>query len=157
MFLVKDTSLSREERIKQISSDDPPLAALLSIVHFEWTVRRAIIALAKSPNVEVREKLAKCHGLEKYRQIWQDEVAPKRKKNLNQVIQNWDGLKRAFKLRHLLVHGVQSCSSDHAIERINWAIDAATDIRNFCLNQGVDIDRRLPIRRQAKKTKSKAN
>jgi hypothetical protein len=80
MFLVSDSSSSREERIKQILVEDPALAALLSVIHFEWTVRRAIIALGISPNVEIRERMKSDHGCDKYKQVWKDEVFP----NINQ-------------------------------------------------------------------------
>ncbi|XGB38639.1 MAG: hypothetical protein LVT47_06745 [Cyanobacteria bacterium LVE1205-1] len=76
MFLVSDSSAFREERIKQILVEDPPLAALLSVIHFEWTVRRAIIALGTSPNVEIRERMRLDHGCDKYKQVWKDEVFP---------------------------------------------------------------------------------
>lgn len=150
MFLVKDTSASREERIKQFLRDDPALAALLSVIHFEWTTRRAIIALGTSPNVAIRQKLDGCHGHKAYKELWKEEVIPNHHKALPAVIRNWDGLLKAFKLRHLLVHGVQSCDSEYAAERVKWAITATEDLRVFCALQGIDIDARLPIRRQKK-------
>lgn len=148
MFLVKDLSSSREDRIRSFLADDPAIAALLSIVHFEWTVRRAIISLGESPNVEIREKLGRCHGLPKYKELWQAEVIPSREKRLTEIVKNWDGLNRAFKLRHRLVHGIQSCGQDYAVERVHWAIAATTDIRAFCSEHSVDIDSRLPVRRR---------
>jgi hypothetical protein len=62
MFLVKGSSQQREQRIQAFSQEDPSLSALLAVIHFEWTVRRAILALGTSPNVDVREKLTYCHG-----------------------------------------------------------------------------------------------
>jgi hypothetical protein len=64
LFLVKDASTDREERIKRLSTEDAALAELLGVIHVEWTVRRAIIALGTSPNVEIRTALEQCHGLE---------------------------------------------------------------------------------------------
>ena len=60
MFLVQDSSSSREERIKHFLAEDASLSALLAVIHFEWTILRAIITLGTSPNVVVRAKLAKC-------------------------------------------------------------------------------------------------
>lgn len=151
MFLVKDTSESREARIQTILIEDPPLAALLSVIHFEWTVRRAIIALGASPNVEVRKRLERCHGDDKYKDLWRDEVFPKRHKRLTEVVTNWEGLRSSFRLRHKLVHGVQTCSEDHAAERALWAIAAAVEVRSFALNHGIDLDARLPVRRRSGK------
>ncbi len=156
MFLVKDASTDREERIKRLSTEDPALAELLGVIHVEWTVRRAIIALGTSPNVEIRKALEQCHGLKRYKDLWKKEVvqggltksSSVTHKSLCTVITNWDGLIKAFDLRHKLVHGVGSCSAEYAIEKLGWAIDAARDIRTYCLNYEIDIDARLPVRRR---------
>jgi hypothetical protein len=151
MFLVKDSSQQREQRIQAFSQEDPSLSALLAVIHFEWTVRRAIIALGTSPNVDVREKLTYCHGCDKYKDVWKEEVFPRVDKRLPEVVRNWDGLLRAFRLRHRLVHGVNSCSTAFATDRVLWAIDACHDIREVSLNHGVDLDKRLPVRRRPRK------
>ena len=160
MFLVKDASAEREERIKQLSAEDPALAELLGVIHVEWTMRRAIIALGISPNVEIRKALDSCHGLKRYKELWKKEVvqgsltksSPVIHKSLCEVITNWDGLIKAFNLRHKLVHGAGSCSAEYAIEKLDWAIDAASNIRAYCLNYKIDLDKRLPVRRQASKS-----
>lgn len=157
MFLVKDTSTEREERIKRLSAEDPALAELLGVIHVEWTMRRAIIALGISPNVEIRKALESCHGLKRYKEIWKKEVveggltkpSPVTHKSLCIVITNWDGLIKAFGLRHKLVHGVGSCSAEYAVEKLDWAIDGARNIRAYCLNYEIDLDKRLPVRRRA--------
>lgn len=148
MFLVKDGSEFREERIQQFLSEDPALAALLSVIHFEWTVRRAIIALGTSPNVVVRQKLARCHGHTAYKELWKEEVVSRQHKSLPVIVSNWDGLLRAFKLRHILVHGVQTCGSEYAAERSGWAISAAKEVREYCALRKIDLDARLPVRQQ---------
>lgn len=150
MFLVQDSSLSRENRIKQFLTEDPALSALLSVIHFEWTARRAIIALGTSPNVVVRAKLKNCHGLDKYKDIWKDEVFPNFQLRLPEVVKNWDGLGRAFRLRHRLVHGATSCGTEYARERVYWAIGATNDVRAVCIDNGTNLDSRLPVRRAAK-------
>jgi hypothetical protein len=126
------------------------LAALLAVVHFEWTVRRSIIALGTSPNVVVRAKLENCHGLDKYKEVWKEEVFPKVQLRLPEVVKKWDGLVRAVKLRHRLVHGATSCGTEYAKERVYWAIDAANDIRAICVDNGINLDLRLPVRRSAR-------
>ncbi len=154
MFLVNDSSTSREERIRQILVEDPPLAALLSVIHFEWTIRRAIIALGTSPNVKVREYLQSAHGHNAYKQLWASEVFPRITHKLPVVVKDWAGLVRAFGLRHRLVHGVSSCGHSYAEERVNWAITAAVDVREFCAEHNVDLDSRLPVRKQKKSQKT---
>lgn len=150
MFLVKDSSLSREEEIRQILAKDPSLAALLAVIHFEWTIRRSIIALGKSPNVEVRDKLEYCHGCDKYKDVWNDEVFPKTQLRLPQAVKDWEGLVRAFRLRHRLVHGIASCGFDYAKERVHWSINAAVDVRAICVAHEINLDSRLPVRRHSR-------
>lgn len=148
MFLVQDSSTAREARIQQLSVEDPTLSALLAVIHIEWTVRRAIIALGTSPNVEIREKLEGCHGLKKYKNLWKDEVFPNTQQRLPDVVKNWDDLQRSFRLRHRLVHGVSGCSHEYAQVRTSWALEAAADMREFCSVHNVDLDSRLPVRRK---------
>jgi hypothetical protein len=156
LFLVKDASSDREDRIKQLSTEDAALAALLGVIHVEWTVRRAIIALGISPNVDLREALDHCHGHKRYKELWKKEVvqggltkaSPVIHKDLNVVITNWEGLIKAFNLRHKLVHGAGSCSAEYAAEKLGWAIDAARDVRTYCLTHEINIDARLPVRRR---------
>lgn len=150
MFLVQDSSESREARIKSFLAEDPSLSALLAIIHFEWTVRRAIIALGTSPNVMVRAELKNCHGLDRYKDVWKAEVSLNVHKSLPEVVKNWEGLRRAFRLRHRLVHGAASCGTEYASERVNWAIEATNDIRAVCDAHGIKLDSRLPIRRCTK-------
>jgi hypothetical protein len=150
VFLVQDSSLSRENQIKQFLEENPSLSALLSVIHFEWTARRAIIALGTSPNVVVRAKLENCHGLDRYKDVWKDEVFPKVQLRFPEVVKNWDGLGRAFRLRHRLVHGVTSCGTEYARERVYWAIDAANDVRTVCIDNGINLDSRLPVRRSVR-------
>lgn len=150
MFLVQDSSSCREERIKKFLDEDASLSALLAVIHFEWTLRRATIALGTSPNVIVRAKLSKCHGLEKYKDVWRDEVflnSHREVERLPEVIQKWENLGRAFRLRHRLVHGATSCSNDYAAERVHWALDATHDVRAVCVGNDINLDARLPVRR----------
>lgn len=150
MFLVQDSSTTREARIQQLSVEDPTLSALLAVIHVEWTFRRAIIALGTSPNVEIRKQLQRCHGLDMYKDLWRDEVFPKTKKRLPEVVKvkNWQNLHRSFGLRHRLVHGASSCGQEYAQVRTSWALAAAADVREFCSVHDVDLDSRLPVRRK---------
>ena len=148
MFLVSDSSSSREERIKQILIEDPPLAALLAVIHFKWTIRRAVIALGTSPNIEIRERMKLDHGCDKYKQVWKDEVSPNIHKRLPEIVGNWDGLRRAFDLRHRLVHGIASCGREYAEKRVHWAIAASTDVRAVCASHGINLEVRLPVRKR---------
>lgn len=150
VFLVKDSSLERESRIKFFLDEDPTLSLILSAVHFEWTIRRAIIALGTSPNVAIRIKLRNCHGLKRYKSLWKEEVAAKvGEKGLPDVVKNWENLDKAFRLRHKLVHGAGSCGSAYARERAMWALEATDYVWQFCNEEKINLDARLPVRRSA--------
>ena len=148
MFFVKDSSSSREQRILVMSKEDASISLLLSAIHFEWTIRRAIIALGSSPNVEVREKLENCHGLSGYKKLWKEEVFPRVGKKLPEIVANWEGLTKTFRLRNKLIHGVYPCGEDYAMEKMQFAIEACKSIRRLSNSHNVDLDVRLPIRRK---------
>ena len=150
MFLVKDPAIAREYKIRELGTQEPAWAVILSVIHFEWTIRRAIIAMGTSPNVEIRAKLKSCHGCDKYKDLWKEEVFPNMELRLPEIVTNWDGLRRAFRLRHRLVHGVGSCGLEYAQERMIWAINATVDVRKLCEARGINLDSRLPVRKKLK-------
>jgi hypothetical protein len=148
MFLVKDNYNKRKNRIKGFLKTEPPIAIILSAVHFEWSVRRAIIALGKSPNKEIRNKLLYCHGLKKYKLLWKNEVSSHNKHpSILTVINNWSDFKNSFEERHRLVHGASSCSGKFATPKVDSILSGANDVRKFCKDNGIDIYERIPVRR----------
>src|SRR5215475_13660113 len=105
MFLVGDDSPTREARIRAQIATEPPVAVILGAVHVEWTVRRAILELGHSPNVVLRERLLRAHGLDQYKDLWKAEVVLMRHAPaLPQIVRQWAELRSAFTLRHRLVH-----------------------------------------------------
>lgn len=148
MFLVSDTSQARELRIRTLLQDDASLGALLAVVNLEWTIRRAIIALGSSPNLDLRESLRKCHGHQAFKDLWKLEVTPRTNRRLPEVVSNWENVQRAFKVRNTLVHAIRVVSADYATERAEWALTASHEIRAFAQSHGVDLDQRLPVRRR---------
>ena len=64
------------------------------------------------------------------------------------LVGNWDGLRRAFDLRHRLVHGIASCGREYAEKRVHWAIAALTDVRAVCASHGINLEVRLPVRKR---------
>ncbi|MCY7278251.1 MAG: hypothetical protein LH702_32070, partial [Phormidesmis sp. CAN_BIN44] len=100
-----------------------------------------------------RAKLRGCQGLDGYKDLWRDEVFLNQQRDvtrLSEVVKNWQGLGRAFRLRHRLVHGATSCGTEYAKERVDWAIDATNNVRDVCKNKGINLDLRLPVRRSVK-------
>lgn len=154
MFLVSDTSQNREKRIRSfLTKDDCAIAVLLAAAHFEWSVSRAILALGTKPNKELHTILAFCHGLEKYKDIWAQEVVPRRNiGRLPTVIKEWATFKKAFKLRHSLIHGRNSCSLAYAEPRVFSILQASCDIHQVCDDEGVNLHARLKVRRKPQVT-----
>jgi hypothetical protein len=66
---------------------------------------------------------------------------------LPQLVRRWAELRRAFLLRHRLVHGARSCTAAYAAPKVAVLLEAAADIRTFCAVQSIDLHARLPVRR----------
>ena len=153
-FLVDDKQPDRHAKIKSfLANRENVIAVLLAAADFEWTVRRAILALGASPNADIRSGVLKhCSGLDKYKEAWTKEVKRNRAKGLADVVPNWGPFKEAFKLRHTLVHGVSGTTGKHYAEaRINLILAASAAVSAFALEQGVDLYSRLPVRQRPRK------
>lgn len=156
MFLVSDNVIERKKRIEEFLAIEPTAAVLLAAAHFEWCVRRTIIALGCSPNVTIRKRLERAYGLDALKDIWRDELCvrlPRVKtskaiKNLPNEVKNWSDFRKAFELRHRLIHGVSSCGASYAETRAKRILQAAEDVIAVCTRQGWDINSRIPIRIQ---------
>ncbi len=151
MFLVSDTFTKRQKRIRAFKDDDIFIGVLLSTMDFEWTLRRAIIALGYRRNSFVRNQvLASCSGLGRYKEAWKQEVYPRQKVALPTIISDWKFLKeQAFPLRHRLVHGVSGGTGrKYAVDRRECLLDASGALVNFAAKRGVDLYARLSVRRK---------
>lgn len=151
MFLVSHSLDMREREIRSWISKHPSVALVIAAVYFEWALCRAIIGMGKRPNKEVRRHLERVHGLDAYKDIWRKEVAslPDRK-TLPQIVTDWHGVTLAFDARNLLVHGRDRYTQNMVRPRIDSILAGVRDICAFCLMHGLDINRRLPQRRQKK-------
>jgi len=153
MFFVNDTQTQRHKKIRSFLKTEPMIAVLLSAADFEWTVRRAILALGKSPNVDIREStLRKCSGLFAYEKAWKKEVQPGQLVDLSTVISDWEYFKeRAFPLRHKIIHGdLGTVSVDYATERVEAILNASRALVQFAISRDCDLYKRLKVRRRKK-------
>ena len=125
MFMVSDGS--RSERVKIIdkcSGDDMALRVILSAIDFEWTFRRAVLALGYSPTAQIRAAFGKydVHTPRGMKKIWRDQVIkcdkgritlPAYFNSLDRFAEmdksNWDLLQKAHNVRNRIVHGID-CS-----------------------------------------------
>jgi hypothetical protein len=155
MFLVSDSLERRQNKLRDyLKNGEYGITAILAAADFEWTVRRAIIALGTSPNTVIRDTVLKdCYSLDRYKQAWNKEVKSNCGKSLPEIIPNWEFFKtKAYKLRHRFVHGViGSSGGEYASIRINAIIDASNAVAKYAEMHGVDLYKRLPIRKMNSK------
>ncbi len=152
MFFVADGREAKKYKIMEYLTREPMISVLLAAANFEWTVGRCILFLSKSPNRELRERLAAFYDLDRYKDLWRNElkVSDPSIPFLTEVIRNWKEFKEAFLLRHRLIHGRGTCSRNMASKPVEIMLEAIDALYNFALWKGKDLHNRLPIRRKKK-------
>lgn len=156
MFLVNDTLENRQNYINSfVTKGEFAAAVILAAADFEWTIRRSILGLGASPTAAIKEKggvLYKCSGLDGYNKAWSIEVKKTHIVDLKDIIPEWDFFsKKAYNLRHVLVHGESgTVGKDYAMVRISAILNASKSIVNFADKNGLNIYSKLPIRRRSK-------
>jgi hypothetical protein len=155
MFLVADTQEVRHQKIRSFLPKEPAIAILLAAVDFEWTVRRAILALGTSPNSVIRKETFKhCHGEGAYKDAWKQEVQSRLGKGLPQVVPNWDFIRdKAFPLRHKVVHGLRGMPNPETTkDRVEAFLVASKAIADYAQVNGTSLfGKRLPVRQKPRK------
>ncbi len=154
MFKVSDTIEKRHRRFRRYLKSDPGVVVIIAAAEFEWTVRRAIIALESSPNATIRQTLMSHHGLSAYKEVCRDEVRPRYGKSLPDIVPEWDRhVSDAFKLRHCLIHGAKGTVDVPFAEKQMERILAATkSVVDFGKKMGINVlGVRLPVRRRQAK------
>lgn len=152
-FLVGDSQSARHDKIRGfLSEGEVVIAVLLAAADFEWTVRRGILALGSSPNADIRTGvLANCSGLDRYKDAWRTEVKRRFGRGLPEVIGQWDNFKKAFELRHRLVHGIAGTTGEgYARPRVETVLQGAVNVAAFAQTNAIDLFGRLPIRQRKK-------
>lgn len=159
MFAVGFGSEKREKAIRRIAARDKTTAVILAAVHFEWMLKRAILALGSSPTAVLREQLEDVYGLETkpgrlgFKDVWHQEVA-RRFKNaaLGTVLGKLTQIKQnALKIRGRVIHGngtVRSIEADKAVELF---LEAGSKLRDFAAKHSIDIDAKLKVRPRARR------
>ena len=154
MFLATDMPDRRHKKIRSFLPKEPVIAILLAAVDFEWTVRRAVIALGTNSNRHIRDTiLNRCHSADDYKKAWAAEVKPRLPKGLPEVVPNWKFLKEeAYFMRHRVVHGLYGMpNSKKAEERSEAFLAASNAIHEFALLHGEQIfGKRLTVRRKCR-------
>jgi hypothetical protein len=149
MFLVSHSLELRAREIRSWLSKNASVALVVSAVYFEWALCRAIIGLSRRPNKEVRKDLEKKHGLGAYKDFWRAELGHlPNAKTLPEAIKNWHGVTAAFDARNVLVHGRDRYTTNMVLPKIDSLLAGVSDISEYCMQHGVDINQRLPMRRR---------
>ncbi len=152
MFLASEMPESRHQKIRCFLPKEPVIAILLAAVDFEWTVRRAVIALGKNTNRHIRDTvLNRCHGADDYKRAWSTEVKARLSVGLPEVVPDWRFLKEeAYLMRHRVVHGVYARPSPKkAAERVEAFLVASKAIHEFAVCHKAQIfGTRLKVRRK---------
>ena len=97
MFTVGETLEAREAKIQDFAKQDAVAGTILAAIHFEWVLRRCILAMGTTPTAEMRKpKVDKndtrfslasiIGGLSAYQRAWNAEVKPRIKVSLDQAL-----------------------------------------------------------------------
>ncbi len=160
MFLVNDSMESRHQKIRSFLPTEPVIAILLAACDFEWTLRRAVVALGTSTNRVVRDNVLRlCHGPDDYKRAWQEEVSGRTGIRLPRVVGNWESLKRdGYGLRNQVVHGIAVRPSLQKGRRsVDAFLRASTALAAFAETHDAPlVGRRLPVRRKRRTLASTA-
>jgi hypothetical protein len=133
-----------------LTRNDAGIAVVVAAADFEWTLRRAIVALGIRPNKVIRsETLSKCFGLESYKRAWNREVLPHVKRRLTEVVPDWHTFTKCYELRNRLIHGTEPPPFvKYATEHVEPILAATTALVQFAKDHGEDLERELRSRRK---------
>lgn len=143
MFLYTDPQIARHKRIRSFLANDPFVAVILAATDFEWTTRRAILALASLPTKEVNsrfesERRGGPSGLNNH---WKNLVQPRLKDALPSIVPDWEFLlKRAYHLRNNLVHGAEGkVTSAYAAKIVDSLLGGSSAVAKYAESHGERI------------------
>lgn len=149
MFLVSHSLDVRAKEIRGWLYGQPSIALLVAAAYFEWTVCRVILALSRRPNLDVRQDLVRVYGLEKYKAFWQAELEHLTgAQRLTELVTDWQAVTEAFYARNRLVHGRDRYTRKMAEPNVEALLTAISEMHDYALSQGVNINHRLPVRRR---------
>jgi hypothetical protein len=131
MFTLFDKRDKRRKTIAGYAEIDIQLGVLLAAVDFEWTCRRAILALSKNPTVTIRQKFSTDYRSFGGLKIgWENEVDDK--KSLDSVFSgtaiSWSQIDDAMEIRNEIVHGSGDKTSLKEGRYAVYVLETACDI-----------------------------
>lgn len=151
MFFVDDNQDERHEFVQKLLIErTASVAIILASIDFEWTLRRAILAMGISSTKDIRLKVLAnlSGGYDGYKMAWRDEVQPRIGMRIDQAIMNWSSLhgkEGAAKIRGAILHGASvPISVARATTHVeNW-LSASRDLEKLALErEGRSLFRRI--------------
>lgn len=175
MFTVSYGSENRETEIKGYLQKDYTIAVILAAAHFEWTIKRAILALGESPTKSLRATL---NGVFQFKTIkkgnlneqtydekrkktyfhwWETELKwrknDKRKQtlycSLGTAVGSVTNTQDAMTVRNSIIHGADNGGG---LKKCNAAVQnlikASMNIRKYVTKNNESVDVRLKARKK---------
>jgi hypothetical protein len=142
-FLVSVSQDLRHEKIRSFLTQDAAIiAALLAAVDFEWTVRRILDHASTDDTQFKKDKYVS--GLDGYAKVWAKTLKAANGMKLEDVVPDWEDLKKAYQLRHDIVHGKQGSSGLlYVTARVSCILSAAEAVATYGRQLGFDPYKRL--------------
>lgn len=157
MFDLSDKRSKRRKTILGYAQMDAQHGVLLAAMDFEWTCRRAILALSKTPTVIIYDKFI--NGYEAFDGLlkaWKEEVltsldgAANLPDLLNKKIA-WSWVSDAMMCRNIIVHGTETRVSDKECRWAVFVLEKACDvIASYVTECGKDLFVRISRPRSKK-------
>ena len=140
MFTYRETIQKRREKIESfLTKEHSGIAVILAAANFEWTLRRAILALGKKPTAILRKEIEKTSNLDSYKDLWAEKVI-KGVQGLPAIIPGWAELRTSYKLRHELVHGNKGTTGlEYAWARVDAFLEASKALNDYVISKGAPI------------------
>jgi hypothetical protein len=140
MFTYKETIQKRREKIEAfLSKENSGIAVILAAANFEWTLRRAILALGKKPTATLRKEIERTSNLDRYKDLWAEKVI-KGLKGLPAIIPGWADVQKAYTLRNELVHGNKGTTGlGYARNRVEALLSASEALNDYVISKGAAI------------------
>jgi hypothetical protein len=140
MFTYKESIETRRAKIEAfLTKEHTAVAVIMAVANFEWTLRRAILALGKKPTAALRKEIEKTSNLDRYKDLWAENVI-KGVQGLPAIISGWAELRSSYTLRHELVHGNKGTTGlGYARKRVNAFLVASEDLNEYVISKGAVI------------------
>jgi hypothetical protein len=143
MFLINDRQTKRHKKIRSYLQKEPVIAAILAATDFEWTARRAILALGSSPTKAINDrfKKEKSGGPKAWQKYWKEEVTPRLHEDLADIAPTWQSVvKQAYPLRNKLVHGAEGrVTGSFASLAVDALLAASTSVAEYAEKHGEPV------------------